>query len=422
MPSGSVEESEAPLPTAETLVGQIEARGNANVAWVPTLPGAETPPEIARGPGDELIVLLLAERRPLGPKRYLDDLLLLRLDAESGALRWLKVVDPGVHFTLDTQGNVILAWPTRLEKLDPDGKVLWDEPRQPEQDYELVSVAADHNDDLVLARLVLNESPGKIGSDPKGFVELEKLDASGNSLWSSRFGDSTSYLEAVWIAVDAANDPVLLAAGLQGSFDFGGGAVRDEDVIAKYDSNGKYVFSKALGGYGPVGYQHSSPIATDGDGNIFVWTESVGDIDIGLGSLFCGRQYVIKLDPTGKPLWNVCATARGLAPTGDGDLIVSASMPFALEEGKPRCAAGGMPSSLQASLVRYSADRAETLHPCATEPDDPSADGMPANQSGMFFTTGTFGKEGPALPDGSPPRSVDPGLTAFVAKVRFPAP
>jgi len=421
-PGTSVEDIEPSPPTAETLVGEVDARGTANVAWSRTLPGAEVPPEIVRGPGNELIVLLLAERRPLGPKKYLDDYLLLRLDANTGALRWLKVVEPGVRFAVDTHGNVVLAWPARLQKLDPDGKVLWDKPRQAEDAYERVSVAVDHEDDVLLARLVLDESPGEVGSDPKGFVELEKLDANGDSLWSSHFGDSTSYLEALWLTVDAANDAVLLAAGLEGPFDFGGGALDGEDVVAKYDSNGNHVFSKALGGYGPVGYESSSPIVTDRDGNIFVWTESVGDIDIGLGSFFCGRQYVIKLDPTGKPLWNVCAAAKGIAPTPDGDLLVSDRLPFALEEGTPRCAIGGVPSAFQASLIRYAADGNHTLHPCVTDPAGSSTDATATDQAGMFFVTGTFGKSGLTLPDGNSPRPLEQGVTALVAKVRFPAP
>jgi len=36
---------------------------------------------------------------------------------------------------------------------------------------------------------------------------------------------------------------------------------------------------------------------TDADGNILIRTESVGEIDVGLGAFFCGQQYVIKLEP-----------------------------------------------------------------------------------------------------------------------------
>jgi len=407
-----------PPPTAETLQGTVDLRKNENIAWVRTLPGGGAAPEIQRGPGDELVVLASAERRPVGKTRYLSDLLLLRLDAESGALRWLQVVDAGAHFTLDTRGNVILAWPERLEKRDPDGNVLWSQKRT-QNGYERVQVVADHDDNLLIARLELDQDPGMIGAEPKGFVELEKLDASGNRVWSSRFGDSTTYLEAVWLTTDAANNPVLLAAGLNGAFDFGGGAVEGEDVVAKYDAEGKHLFSKAFGGYGPTRYQASSPIVTDLDGNIFVWTDSVGDIDIGLGSFFCARQYVIKLDPAGSALWQTCTNAQGLAATANGDLLVTSRLPFTLDGGDQQCATGGNKlSELEGSLTRYDADGIRRGAPCMVENLEAARE---VQGSGMFFMTAYFA-EALTLPDGIPVQGLSGGTTALIAKVRFPAP
>ena len=420
---GSTGEVADPLPpTAETLVGEVDARGNANVDWARTLPGEQgSAPEIARGPGDELMVQLLAERRPLGTKRFLDDTLLLRLDADTGALRWLKVVDPYAKLALDTQGNIILAWPTRLQKLDASGKLLWDKPRQAENAYELVSIAIDSNDELLLARVELDVSPGKIGADPKGFVELEKLDAMGNPLWSNRFGDSSSYLEAVWVTVDPANNPVLLAGGLKGPFDFGGGVLEDEDVVAKYDSEGNHLFSKAFGGYGPVGYQASSPVQADADGNIFVKTESVGDIDIGLGTFFCGRQYVIKLDPTGEPLWNICAPADALTLMPDGGFVATSDLRRDAEIGRQPCAVNNSPQGSEALLSRYDANGNWIASRCAADPGYQSAGAVAADASGMFFMTAVFTAQ-LSLPDGIVTEALDQNYTALVAKVALPAP
>jgi outer membrane protein assembly factor BamB len=420
---GSTGELPDPLPpTAETLVGEVDARGNANVAWVRTLPGEQASgPEVARGPGDELIVQLLAERRPLGTKRFLDDTLLLRLDADTGALRWLKVVDPYAKLALDTQGNIILAWPTRLQKLDANGKLLWDKPRQAENTSEVVSIAIDSNDDLLLARVELDASPGKIGADPKGFVELEKLDAMGNPLWSNRFGDSSSYLEAVWITVDPANNPVLLAGGLNGPFDFGGGALEDEDVIAKYDSEGNHVFSKAFGGYGPVGYQASSPVQADADGNIFVKTESVGDIDVGLGTFFCGRQYVIKLDRAGEPLWNICAPAEALTLMPDGGFVVTSTLRRDAELGQQQCPVDDAAEGSEAALSRYDADGNWIASHCAADAGYQSAGAVAADASDMFFMTAAFTNQ-LTLPDGNVAEALDQNYTALVAKVALLAP
>ena len=422
-PDPSTETVDALPPTAKTLVGEVDAHGDANLAWVRTLPGEmASPPEVARGPGNELIVLLTAERRPLGTKRFVDDVLLLRLDADTGALGWLKIVDPGAKLAVDTHGSIILAWPTRITKLDADGKLLWDKPRQAESDYELLSLAVDSNDDLLLARLELDHSPGKVDAeDPKGFVELEKLDAMGSPVWSSRFGHSTSYLEAVWVTVDSANNPVLLAGGLKGPFDFGGGALEDEDVVAKYDADGNHVFSKAFGGYGPVGYQASSPVLADADGNILVRTESVGDIDVGLGSFFCGHQYVIKLDPAGNAVWNICTPAETLTLMPDGGFVATARLRRDIELGEQQCAVNDSPQGSEAELTRYDADANWIATQCAADPGYQYPGAVASDSSGAFFMTAAFTVQ-LSLPGGHVADALDQSSTALVAKVTLPAP
>jgi outer membrane protein assembly factor BamB len=420
MPSPTTGEAEP--PTAETLIGEVEARGTTNVAWARTLPGEmSSPPEIVRGPGDELIVMVTAERRPLGPKRFVDDVLLLRLDAETGALRWLKVVEPGARLALDTQGNIILAWTTRIEKLNGEGELLWTKTREAELAYEIVNVAVDGNDELVLARVELDENPGTIGSNPRGFVELEKLDADGNPVWSSRFGDSTSYLQAAWLTVDPDDNPVLLAGGLKGAFDFGGGALQGEDVVAKYDSSGKHVFSRAFGGYGPTGYQGTSPVLTDSSGNIFVRTESVGEIDIGLGSYFCGRQYVLKLTPSGDAVWNICTPARELTLLPDGGFVASSDIRRNTTIGERQCTLGDATSGVEAVLSRYDADGRLLTTYCTADPGYQEPGPTAADRSDMFFMSAVFSVQ-MGLPDASSVEALDQNHTALVAKVSLPTP
>src|SRR5689334_8807010 len=80
-------EPDPPPLTLETLGGTLHTPGNANVAWARTFPGEQaSPPEIMRGPGAELIVTATALRRPKPTSRLVDDFLLMRFDADSGAL------------------------------------------------------------------------------------------------------------------------------------------------------------------------------------------------------------------------------------------------------------------------------------------------------------------------------------------------
>lgn len=422
-PDPGIQSGDPLPPTAETLVGAVDARSNANVAWVHTLPGEmAAPPQVLRGPDDELIVMLTAERRPLGKKRFVDDVLLLRLDADTGALRWLKVVDPGARPALDTHGDIILAWKTKLQKLDGDGESLWERSREPKNGYELVNVAVDSNDELLLAWLELSESPGKIDGDPVGYVEVEKRDANGERLWSSQFGDGTSYLETVWITVDPQDNPVILAAGLQGPFDFGGGPLKAEDVVAKYDAAGKHVFSMPFGGYGPVAYRGNSPVQTDRDGNIVLTSESVGDIDIGLGAFSCGLQYVVKLDPTGEPLWNICTAAGELTLMPDGGFVTSSTLRQDVKLGMQPCARHDSGSEdSEVALARFDADGNWLATQCAADPGYQSAGAAASDASGMFFMTAAFTGQ-LSLPDGSAAAALDQNYTALIAKVALAAP
>jgi hypothetical protein len=253
-------------------------------------------------------------------------------------------------------------------------------------------------------------------------VELEKLDAEGTPIWSSRFGDGTTYLEAAWITVDPANNPVVLAGGLKGPLDFGGGALEDEDVVAKYDPDGNHVFSKAFGGYGPVGYVGSSPVLTDADGNIVIRTESVDDIDIGLGTFSCARQYVIKLDPEGKPLWNICAAANELTLMPDGGFVATSSQRRAGKVGMEECdVSASNAEGSEAVLVRYDADGNWLATQCAADPGDQLVGAVAADDAGMFFAPAAFTAQF-SLPDGGVIEALDERYTALVAKMTLPAP
>lgn len=411
-----------PAPTAETLLGAVDARGDGSVDWVRTFPGdVASPPKVFQGPGDELIVLLNAERRPHVVSKLLSDLLLLRLDANTGELRWLKVVEPNVRVALDTQGNIILAKHDRLQKLDADGKLLWDKPRATGATLEPISIAVDGNDDLLLARLERDQTAGETNGDATGFVTLEKLDSAGEPVWSSRFGDGTSEIGAFLVTVDADNDLVVLAAGLKGPFDFGGGTLDAENVVAKYDASGNHVFSKAFDDLGPVGgYHASSPVLTDADNDIFLRTESTGPIDIGLGELFC-FQYVIKLDQSGEPIWNVCAHADELALLPDGGFVTTHSLYESMKVGEQQCDVPDTSDNKNSSLARYDADGNWIATRCAADPGYQYIGAPLSGGSDKLLLTAAFGSQF-SLPDGSAVLAIDDQWTAMVAKVALPAP
>lgn len=419
LPEDDAGPPDPPPTTLETLGGTLYTPGNANVAWAYTFPGEHgSPPELMRGPGTQLMAKVTIERRPKPTNKLLQDVFLMRFDADSGALEWMKPVDPYARHTIDTHGNVILVWPTRTTKFDPDGSVLWSKDREPAGAYEVVSVATDGHDNVMLARIELDAATNEIGADPKGFVVLDKLDADGDLLWSKRFGDGTSGVSAAWVASDPDDNVVLLAAYTDGPFDFGGGPLDDEDVLAKFDPNGGHVFSKAFAAGGPSGYQSSSPVLTDARGNIVLRTESIGEIDIGLGPVFCIR-YVLKFDPSGAPLWNQCINSDNLALEASGGLLLTSTVTRNMAVGDVECDVLEQDrEGSEGMLARYDSSGDWVATQCAEDPSYQFFGAPTADPSGMFFMSAAFMNQ-VTLPDASVVPALDDWYTAVIAKVNL---
>ena len=82
-------------------------------------------------------------------------------------------------------------------------------------------------------------------------IFVAKFNSSGAHVWSKRFGDGTASQVGRTTAVDVSGN-VVLAGLLRGSVDFGGGPITsggaDDIFLAKLNSGGSHVWSKAFGG------------------------------------------------------------------------------------------------------------------------------------------------------------------------------
>ena len=108
--------------------------------------------------------------------------------------------------------------------------------------------------------------------------------ATGDHLWSNRFGGTSSeYGHSV--AIDSAGN-VLVTGYFQGTADFGGGGLTsagDLDVfVAKYDASGKHLWSKRFGG---TSGDYGLSVAIDSAGNVLVTGYFQGTVDFGGGGL-----------------------------------------------------------------------------------------------------------------------------------------
>ncbi|NUP04500.1 MAG: hypothetical protein HOW73_00375 [Polyangiaceae bacterium] len=162
-------------------------------------------------------------------------------------------------------------------------------------------------------------------------MAIAKFDPSGSHLWSKLFnGADDQWPNAV--AADAAGN-VLVFADIQGTVDFGGGAITPagstDTVLVKFDPSGAHLWSKRFGN--AAGLTSGYGIATDAAGNVYITGVFSGTNDFGGGPLTSADHYdifVAKLDPAGNHLWSKRfggtngQWSRKIAMTPGGNIVV----------------------------------------------------------------------------------------------------
>lgn len=159
---------------------------------------------------------------------------------------------------------------------------------------------------------------GGIGLNAVSNAFLAKLDSTGHVLWARVVGkgdaDGTED-----IALDAA-DNIFLAGNCGPGGDLGGGVVGQPKIltsacIAKYDSNGGYLWSA---GIPSTDMALLRAVIADASGNAYFGGGFVGSIDLGNGYVPSAGgldMFLLKVDASGNHLWQ--KTYGGKAPPGD---------------------------------------------------------------------------------------------------------
>lgn len=407
--AGSAAPGQPSLPGTVTS-GTPATRGT----WVRSFPGMTmTAPEVVRGPRGEILVQVTSERLPHVYSPLVSDDWLLRLDGTTGELLWMEKVEPGVSMAMDATGDVVLAWPTSLQKLDGKGALLWSIPRAAQAAYEMVRVAVDGQGNIVLARTELSVDPTRSGGDEKGRLVLEKLDRNGTVLWSHSFGDGTSQVFGAFAAVDVAGNVVFWSPWVGSAVDFGGGPVTGKNVLAKYDAAGQYLWSKVLGGFASNSFPNPTPVVVNAAGDILVPNQVSVPVDIGLGEIWCTPQIVMKLDGTSAPQWNKCMPVEYLSALPDGGFATSVRVFKSVTVAGESCVPA---DEYDGAIALYDKDGNPRRSFCLAQGGYQVYGAIIPDADGTFILAGA-GSGGLALPGLSVP-SVDPNVwTAFIAKI-----
>jgi hypothetical protein len=196
-----------------------------------------------------------------------------------------------------------------VTKLDAAGKHVWSKRFGDAGSQTAVSVATDKSGNVIVTGYF--DGTIDFGGGPltnAGIIDIfvVKLDASGNHVWSKRFGDAGP--QAGTMVKTTPEGDIVLMSALGGSADFGGGPVTSAggfDLgLAKLDAAGKHVWSKH---FGDTMEQTGNAIAVDAAGNVLVTGTFLGTIDFGGGPFTDkdgGDVFVAKLGPDGKTVWS----------------------------------------------------------------------------------------------------------------------
>ncbi len=157
---------------------------------------------------------------------------------------------------------------------------------------------------------------------PVGYVA--KYDADGNKTWIKYIGQDLTDVSVNGVAVDSSGN--VYATGYFSGSLFGIASAGAKDAfLAKYDSNGNYLWSVILGGGGDDVVQG---IALDASGNIYFTGYTGSDTFDGLANPSPGwsRMFIAKVNASGMKLWsqtlganlqNYYGWAVSVAPSGN---------------------------------------------------------------------------------------------------------
>jgi fibronectin type 3 domain-containing protein len=146
---------------------------------------------------------------------------------------------------------------------------------------------------------------GAVTSVGRGDMFLAKYSAGGAVQWVKRFGDPADQFGTA-VGTDTSGN-VYVAGYYYGTVNFGGTTLTSaayDIVLAKYTANGAHVWSKRIGG---AGYDMAQALDVDGSGNVLIAGQFSGATDFGGGALTSAGGYdgfVAKYTTNGAYVWS----------------------------------------------------------------------------------------------------------------------
>ncbi|HRI65948.1 MAG TPA: hypothetical protein PK156_16990, partial [Polyangium sp.] len=252
----------------------------------------------------------------------------------------------GVPLTTAGSSDVFIA------KFNSAGNHLWSKQFGDASSQNTLAAKVDSAGNVVVTGLLdgtANFGGGPLTTAGLLDVFLAKFDTDGNHLWSKRFGDSTTQ-NAGSVAIDNAGN-VVIVGSFQGSMDFGGGSLVSAGItdifVAKFDASGNHLWSKR---FGNSSVQNANAVAVDGSGNVIFTGLFQGAMSFGGATLTSAGGndiYLAKLDASGNHLWSKSfgttgnEVTRGIAADSVGNVVITGLVTTAIDFGGGILTVGG---------------------------------------------------------------------------------
>ena len=153
-----------------------------------------------------------------------------------------------------------------LTKLDDNGAILWTELLATDQNDNLYSVNLDSAENVVMAGETIGDLNGQTGAGVQDML-LAKYDASGSEIWTQYLGGSGSDY-GYDVAIDGEDNIFFSGKTTSTDGDFAAttaGGLYDA-VLAKYDSDGNWIWTERYGG---TDTDLISPLHLESDGTLY---------------------------------------------------------------------------------------------------------------------------------------------------------
>ena len=183
----------------------------------------------------------------------------------------------------------------------------------------------------------INFGGGTLNNAGGNDIFLAKFDSNGNHLWSKRFGGSNEDY-GMSVSTDNLGNVYITGYFRSSTIEFGGGVLTntnagtDEIFLAKFDSDGKHLWSKSFGG---SNHDDGASVAVDNSGNVYI-TGSFrsSTIDLGGGALNNAGSgamdiFLAKFDSNGNHIWSkrfgvsVDDWAQSISVDSSGNLFIA---------------------------------------------------------------------------------------------------